>query len=153
MHHADGRVVSNFIVQALKGEPITVFGSGEQTRSFCYIDDLVGGLIALMATGPQVTGPVNLGNPSEFTIRALAEKVVAMTGSGVPIEARPLPSDDPRQRKPDIAKARDLLGWEPSVPLDAGLARTIAFFRGRLQELGLGREHQVAEGRSPERRD
>jgi UDP-glucuronate decarboxylase len=128
MHPNDGRVVSNFIVQALKGEPITLYGDGAQTRSFCYVDDLVEGFLRLMATGEQVTGPINLGNPGEFTIRELAEKVIALTGSKSRLEHRPLPSDDPRQRQPDIAKAREILKWEPTVPLEHGLARTIAYF-------------------------
>ncbi|WP_299361685.1 UDP-glucuronic acid decarboxylase family protein [uncultured Paracoccus sp.] len=135
MHHADGRVVSNFIVQALTGEPITIYGQGQQTRSFCYIADLVDGMVRLMETGPEVTGPVNVGNPAEFTIRALAEAVLAKTGSCSEIVLRPLPADDPKQRRPDISLARELLGWEPAVPLDPGLDRTIAYFRDRLQEL------------------
>jgi UDP-glucuronate decarboxylase len=128
MHPNDGRVVSNFIVQALKGEPITLYGDGAQTRSFCYVDDLVEGFLRLMATGDEVTGPINLGNPGEFTIRELAEKVIALTGSRSQLEHRPLPSDDPRQRQPDIALAREALGWEPTIPLEHGLTRTIAYF-------------------------
>ena len=128
MHPNDGRVVSNFIVQALKGEPITVYGEGRQTRSFCYVDDLVDGFLALMASPPDFTGPVNLGNPGEFTIRELADKVIAMTGSRSRIEFRPLPSDDPTQRQPDIALARERLGWQPKVALEEGLARTVAYF-------------------------
>jgi len=135
MHHADGRVVSNFIVQALQGEPITIYGDGSQTRSFCYVDDLVEGFLRLMDTGPDVTGPINLGNPGEFTIRELAEKVIAMTGSRSTLEFRDLPADDPRQRQPDIAKARETLGWEPTVPLEDGLKHTIDYFRNRLSEL------------------
>jgi UDP-glucuronate decarboxylase len=129
MHPADGRVVSNFIVQALKGQPITIYGDGSQTRSFCYVDDLIAGMIALMETGPEVTGPVNIGNPGEFTIRELATKVIEMTGSGSHLVEEPLPADDPRQRKPDISLARQLLGWEPRVALDEGLGRTIDYFR------------------------
>ncbi|HWT15108.1 MAG TPA: UDP-glucuronic acid decarboxylase family protein [Patescibacteria group bacterium] len=128
MHPNDGRVVSNFIVQALKNEPITIYGEGLQTRSFCYVDDLIDGFIRLMATDASVTGPINLGNPGEFTIRELADKVIALTGSSSRIEARPLPPDDPKQRQPDITRARDQLGWEPKVDLDAGLRSTIAYF-------------------------
>ncbi len=128
MHPNDGRVVSNFIVQALKGEAITLYGEGQQTRSFCYVDDLVEGFLRLMATGDEVTGPINLGNPGEFTIRALAEKVVEMTGTRSRIEYRPLPQDDPQQRQPDISKAKAVLGWEPAIHLEEGLQRTIAYF-------------------------
>jgi UDP-glucuronate decarboxylase len=128
MHPNDGRVVSNFIVQALKGEPITLYGEGQQTRSFCYVDDLVEGFLRLMDTADTVTGPINLGNPGEFTIRALAEKVIALTGAKSKIEHRPLPADDPQQRQPDIAKAREALGWQPTIGLDEGLTRTIAYF-------------------------
>jgi UDP-glucuronate decarboxylase len=135
MHHADGRVVSNFIVQALSGQPITIYGEGQQTRSFCYVSDLVEGMIRLMETGPEVTGPVNVGNPSEFTIRELAEAVLAKTGSRSEVALRDLPADDPKQRRPDISLAKGLLGWEPTVPLDQGLDRTIAYFRERLREL------------------
>jgi UDP-glucuronate decarboxylase len=132
MHPNDGRVVSNFIVQALKGEPITIYGDGSQTRSFCYVDDLVEGLLRLMATGDGVTGPMNLGNPREFTILKLAEMVIEQTGSKSTIERRPLPSDDPKQRRPDITLAKDALsGWEPSTPLEMGLRKTIAYFRDR----------------------
>jgi len=130
MHPNDGRVVSNFIVQALRGEEITVYGDGRQTRSFCYVDDLVDGLVRLMQTESGFTGPVNLGNPVEFTIRELAEKVISMTGSGSGIVSKPLPSDDPTQRQPDIGLAKERLGWEPSIMLEAGLARTIDYFRG-----------------------
>lgn len=129
MHPADGRVVSNFIMQALRGEPITIYGDGSQTRSFCYVDDLVGGLIALMESRPDLTGPVNLGNPNEFTVRELAQKVMELTGSGSELVEEPLPPDDPRQRQPDIGKARSELGWTPTVPLDEGLAKTIAYFQ------------------------
>jgi UDP-glucuronate decarboxylase len=128
MHPNDGRVVSNFIVQALRNKDITVYGDGDQTRSFCYVDDLVDGLIRLMDTGDDVVGPVNLGNPGEFTIRQLAEQVIEITGSASKIVHRPLPTDDPRQRKPDISKAQELLDWHPTVPLRDGLTRTIAYF-------------------------
>ena len=128
MHPNDGRVVSNFIVQALKGEPITLYGEGNQTRSFCYVDDLVEAFIRFMGTGDEVTGPINLGNPGEFTIRQLAEMVIAETGSKSKIEFRPLPQDDPQQRQPNIARAKEILGWEPTVPLADGLRKTIAYF-------------------------
>jgi len=129
MHPNDGRVVSNFVVQALRGEELTVYGDGSQTRSFCYVDDLVEGLIRLMDAPDAVTGPVNIGNPGEFTIRQLAEKVIAMTGSSSSLTFRPLPQDDPLQRRPDIARAQEHLGWQPTVPLDQGLQRTVAYFR------------------------
>jgi UDP-glucuronate decarboxylase len=129
MHPADGRVVSNFIMQALAGEPITIYGDGSQTRSFCYVDDLIAGLVALMETGPEVTGPTNIGNPVEFTVRELAEKVIALTGSASKIIQEPLPQDDPRQRQPDISKAKRELGWEPSIPLEDGLVKAIDYFR------------------------
>ena len=129
MHPNDGRVVSNFVVQALKGEPITVFGEGSQTRSFCYVDDLVEALIRIMATAGEFTGPVNIGNPGEFTILELAQKVIALTGSKSTIVFHPLPSDDPTQRKPDITLAKSVLGWDPGVGLEAGLLKTIEYFR------------------------
>lgn len=132
MHTADGRVVSNFIMQALRNEPITIYGDGGQTRSFCYVDDLVAGLIALMESPEDVTGPVNLGNPSEFTIRQLADKVIELTGSRSQVVEAPLPMDDPRQRQPDIGKARRELGWEPKVALEEGLVATIEYFSGQL---------------------
>jgi UDP-glucuronate decarboxylase len=138
MHPNDGRVVSNFIVQALRNEPITLYGDGSQTRSFCYVDDLIEGLIRLMESPPDFTGPVNLGNPAEFTIRELAEMVLRLTGSRSRIVFRPLPADDPRQRQPDITLARSRLGWEPKVPLEEGLRRTIAYFRELLQEEEVG---------------
>ena len=128
MHPNDGRVVSNFIVQALKNDPITLYGEGLQTRSFCYVDDLVEGILRLMATGDDVTGPINIGNPGEFTIRALAEKVVAMTGSSSKITYMPLPSDDPQQRQPNITKAQAILNWEPTIALEQGLEKTIGYF-------------------------
>jgi UDP-glucuronate decarboxylase len=132
----DGRVVSNFVVQALKGEDITVYGSGDQTRSFCYVDDLVDGMVRFMEdTSDDFIGPMNLGNPAEFTIRELAETVIDLTGSGSKIISRPLPSDDPMQRKPDIGLAREKLGWEPHTDLRAGLARTIEYFESELRSL------------------
>ena len=131
MHPDDGRVVSNFIMQALKGEDITIYGDGTQTRSFCYVDDLIDGLLRFMDTTAEHTGPINLGNPGEFTILELAEMVIRQVGSSSRIIFRPLPSDDPRQRRPDISKARALLGWEPTIPLDEGLCRTIRYFRDR----------------------
>jgi UDP-glucuronate decarboxylase len=136
MHPNDGRVVSNFIVQALKGEPITIYGNGEQTRAFCFVDDLVEGFLRLMAASDDVTGPINLGNPVETTVRELAETIIAMTGSRSKIESRPLPVDDPTQRCPDISRARNLLDWEPRVPLATGLERTIAYFNRLLSERG-----------------
>jgi UDP-glucuronate decarboxylase len=134
MHPSDGRVVSNFIVQALCGEPITIYGDGSQTRSFCYVDDLVEGLLRLMETADEVTGPINLGNPTEFTMCELAEEVLRQTGSASRIVYRRLPSDDPRQRRPVIEKAQlHLNGWAPATPLDEGLARTITYFRSVLK--------------------
>jgi dTDP-glucose 4,6-dehydratase len=148
MRPDDGRVVSNFIVQALCGEPLTIYGQGDQTRSFTYVDDLIEGIVRLLLhqeTGPSSASdatpdgppdihlPVNIGNPVEFTVAELAEKVLAMTGSASPLEHRPLPTDDPRVRKPDISRARSLLGWEPKVPLQEGLERTIPYFRESLQ--------------------
>jgi UDP-glucuronate decarboxylase len=132
MAENDGRVVSNFILQALKGEPITLYGTGEQTRSFCYVDDLVEGLIRLM-DADGITDPVNLGNPGEFTMRQLAEMTCRLCGSNSEIEMRPLPQDDPTRRRPDISRARALLGWQPHIPLEQGLARTIADFTARLE--------------------
>jgi UDP-glucuronate decarboxylase len=128
MHPSDGRVVSNFVVQALKGEPITIFGDGEQSRSFCYVDDLVEAFIRFMATDDEETGPLNLGNPGEFTIRELAELVIEMTGSTSKLKSEPLPSDDPRQRQPDISQAKKLLDWEPKTSLREGLVPTIKYF-------------------------
>ena len=129
----DGRVVSNFIVQALRGEPLTIYGDGSQTRSFCYVDDLVGGLIALMENKSDETGPVNLGNPGEFTMLELADLVLELTGSSSKVEHRPLPQDDPKQRQPQIDKAKKVLGWEPKVPLKEGLVKTIAYFDQKLK--------------------
>ena len=134
MHPNDGRVVSNFIVQALRGEDITIYGEGQQTRSFCYVDDLLDGMVRLMETGDDVTGPINIGNPNEFTIRQLAERVIALTGSSSKLVFQPLPSDDPRQRKPDITLAGKTLGWKPTIELDEGLRHTIAYFDGLLAE-------------------
>ena len=131
MRPRDGRVVSNFIVQALQGEPLTVYGHGEQTRSFCYVDDLIEGIVRLFERGTEE--PTNVGNPNEYTVRQLAERVLALTGSKSPIVERPLPTDDPKVRKPDITRARATLGWEPKVSLDDGLRRTIDYFRGIIQ--------------------
>ena len=128
MHQNDGRVVSNFIVQALKGEPVTIYGDGSQTRSFCYVDDLVSGLITLMEAPDDVIGPINLGNPAEFTIDELAQQVITMTGSSSPVETQALPQDDPVQRCPDIGRANTLLDWQPAVSLEEGLRRTIDYF-------------------------
>jgi UDP-glucuronate decarboxylase len=132
MHPNDGRVVSNFIVQAFRNKDITIYGDGMQTRSFCYVDDLVEGLIGLMETNDETVGPVNLGNPEEFTIRQLAEIVVEITGSVSKIVHRPLPTDDPKQRQPEISKAQELLGWRPTVPLREGLTKTAAYFEDLL---------------------
>jgi UDP-glucuronate decarboxylase len=128
MHPNDGRVVSNFIVQALLGRDITVYGEGSQTRSFCYVDDLIDGLVRLMSTRPEVTGPVNVGNPTEFSILELARQVIDMVGSQSRIIHRPLPENDPKQRQPDISRAQDLLGWQPQIALKDGLTRTIKYF-------------------------
>ena len=129
MHPQDGRVVSNFVLSALRGEPLTLYGDGEQTRSFCYVDDLVDALLLMMGTPAEVTGPVNLGNPGEFTIRQLAELVAELTGGGSGISYLPLPTDDPVRRRPDITRAGELLGWKPTIELAEGLRRTIAYFR------------------------
>jgi UDP-glucuronate decarboxylase len=134
MHPNDGRVVSNFIVQALLGRDITVFGDGLQTRSFCYVDDLIDGLIRLMNTPDTVTGPINIGNPTEFTILELASKIIALTGSRSRIVHRPRPQDDPQQRRPDISKANDVLGWSPQTPLADGLVRTVEYFEALLRD-------------------
>ena len=136
-HPNDGRVVSSFIVQALLNQDITVFGDGEQTRSFCYVDDLIRGLVSLMETQPDVIGPVNLGNPDEFTMRQLAELVLDLTGSRSKIVHRPLPQDDPRQRKPDISEAERVLGWRPAVALKEGLTKTIPYFEELLSREGI----------------
>ena len=134
MHPNDGRVVSNFIVQALKGENITIYGDGNQTRSFCYVDDLIEAMLRMMDTPKDMTGPINIGNPKEFTIRELAELVIELTGTKARIVFEPLPSDDPRQRQPDIAKAKEVLGWEPTTQLRGGLVKTIAYFAKLLSE-------------------
>ena len=134
MHPNDGRVVSNFILQALKNEPITLYGQGSQTRSFCYVDDLVEGLVLLMNYPADLTEPVNLGNPAEITIKQLAEEIISLTGSRSRLEHRPLPEDDPRQRCPDIGRAKERLNWQPRVPLKTGLERTIAYFERLLAE-------------------
>jgi len=133
MHPNDGRVVSNFIMQALRGKPITLHGDGSQTRSFCYVDDLVDGLMRLMATDDTVTGPINLGNPAEVTIKQLAQAVIELTGSSSKLELRPLPPDDPRQRQPEIGRAHEILGWEPHTTLREGLVKTIAYFDALLR--------------------
>lgn len=132
MHPNDGRVVSNFIIQALKGEPLTVYGDGTQTRAFCYVDDLIDGLVRLMDTPDDFTGPVNLGNPQEMTMVQIARRIIELSGSTSQIEYRPLPADDPVRRCPDITLARAALGWQPATPLDQGLVHTIAYFRERL---------------------
>ena len=134
MHPKDGRVVSNFILQALRGEDITIYGEGDQTRSFCYRDDLIRGMMALMATPPEITGPINVGNPGEFTIRQLAEMTIELTNSSSKLVFRPLPQDDPKRRRPDITKAKAILGWEPTTPLREGLAHTIAYFADLLDK-------------------
>jgi UDP-glucuronate decarboxylase len=128
MHPRDGRVVSNFIMQSLQGENITIYGDGSQTRSFCYVDDLIEGMLRMMNTPPEVTGPVNIGNPAEFSIRELAETIIELTSSSSQLVFKPLPSDDPRQRKPNITKAMAILGWKPKIELRDGLVRAIAYF-------------------------
>ncbi len=133
MHPNDGRVVSNFIVQALKNESITIYGDGTQTRSFCYVDDLIRGLMSLMNSPDDVTGPINIGNPGEFTMLELARKIIALSGSQSKLEFKPLPADDPRQRQPDITLAKKVLNWQPTIDLDAGLARTVAYFKALLE--------------------
>ena len=148
MHPADGRVVSNFVIQALHNQDITIYGEGNQTRSFCYVDDLVDGLMRLMATSEDVTGPINLGNPVEFTIRQLAELVIELTGSSSKIVYSPLPEDDPRQRCPNIGLAQELLAWTPKVQLREGLTKTIAYFEDLLSS---DANSQLASGRSEKR--
>ncbi|WP_235942367.1 UDP-glucuronic acid decarboxylase family protein [Yersinia thracica] len=133
MHPNDGRVVSNFIVQALRGEDITIYGDGLQTRSFCYVDDLIDGFIRMMATSSEVTGPINIGNPVEFTIKELAETVLRMVGGKSKLIFNPLPQDDPKQRQPNITQAQKILGWEPEIRLEKGLEKTIAYFRKALE--------------------
>jgi UDP-glucuronate decarboxylase len=137
MHPNDGRVVSNFIVQALLGRDITVYGDGSQTRSFCYVDDLVDGLMRLMASPADVTGPINLGNPDEYSMLQLASVIIDLTGSKSKIVHRPIPQDDPRQRRPDISKAQEFLGWSPSCKLRDGMQRTIDYFEDLLRDPGL----------------
>jgi UDP-glucuronate decarboxylase len=137
MHPNDGRVVSNFIVQALLGRDITIYGDGAQTRSFCYVDDLIDGLVRLMGSPDSTVGPINIGNPVEFSMLQLATTILELTGSHSQIVHRPLPQDDPRQRQPNIAKAQDLLGWKPTTPLKEGLTKTIAYFEGLLREPGI----------------
>jgi UDP-glucuronate decarboxylase len=132
MHPHDGRVVSNFIVQALRNDAITIYGDGKQTRSFCYVNDLVNGLMSLMNSTDEVTGPINLGNPGEFTMLELAEKVIAISGSTSKLNFMPLPADDPKQRQPDITLAKTILQWQPTIALDEGLTKTIAYFRDLL---------------------
>ncbi len=132
MHPNDGRVVSNFIVQALRNDPITIYGDGKQTRSFCFVNDLVNGLMSLMNSPDEVTGPINLGNPGEFTMLELAEKVIALSGSKSKLNFMPLPADDPKQRQPDITMAKNILHWQPTIALDEGLTKTIAYFRDLL---------------------
>jgi UDP-glucuronate decarboxylase len=134
MHPNDGRVVSNFILQALRNEDITLYGDGNQTRAFCFVDDLIEGFIRLMATGPDITGPMNIGNPHEIPVRELAERIIRLTGASSRIVHRPLPEDDPLQRCPDITMAQNVLGWQPTVELDAGLARTVTYFEQMLAE-------------------
>jgi UDP-glucuronate decarboxylase len=134
MHPNDGRVVSNFIVQALIGEDITLYGDGSQTRAFCFVDDLIEGFIRLMATGSDITGPINIGNPHEIPVSELAQRVVDITGSSSRIVHRPLPQDDPLQRCPDITLAKNVLGWQPTVELDSGLRKTAAYFGQLLAE-------------------
>ena len=136
MHPNDGRVVSNFILQALRNEPLTIYGTGSQTRSFCYVSDLISGLIGLMNTGDEVTGPINLGNPGEFSMRELADMIIRLAGSQSKVTFKPLPPDDPTQRQPDITLAKSVLGWSPKVPIEEGLTKTIEYYRGRLSELG-----------------
>jgi len=137
MHPNDGRVVSNFIVQALRGDDITIYGQGQQTRSFCYVDDLIDGFVRLMKTDGEVTGPINLGNPGEFTMLQLAERVLALTGSRSKLVFRPLPQDDPKQRQPDITQAKEILDWKPHISLDQGLEKTIGYFDALLKEESL----------------
>jgi len=143
-HPNDGRVVSSFIVQALRNQDITIFGQGEQTRSFCYVDDMIRGLVSMMETSPDIVGPINLGNPNELSIRALAELILELTGSHSKIIHRSLPADDPQKRRPDISEAERLLGWRPTTPLKEGLAKTIAYFEGLLAEGKIPRAPSLA---------
>jgi UDP-glucuronate decarboxylase len=147
MHPNDGRVVSNFIVQALKGEDITIYGDGSQTRAFCYVDDLVEAMLRMMATAPEITGPVNIGNPGEFSIRELAALVIELTGTKSKLVSKPLPQDDPKQRRPDISLAKRVLGWEPKIELREGLQKTIEYFDAFLSEEG-GKSKTKSRARS-----
>jgi UDP-glucuronate decarboxylase len=140
MHPNDGRVVSNFIVQALVGNDITIYGDGSQTRSFCYVDDLIDGLVRLIGSPDEVTGPINLGNPTEFTILELASKVIEAIGSRSRVVHRPLPADDPRQRRPDISRAQEILGWSPRTPLAQGLTKTISYFEDLLRDSSIRKQ-------------
>ncbi len=133
MHPNDGRVISNFILQALRGDPITIYGDGSQTRSFCYVDDMVKGLISLMKTRDEVTGPVNLGNPEEYSMLEIAQSILKLTGSRSKIIFQPLPQDDPERRKPDISLAKETLGWSPGVTMEEGLPKTIDYFDNLLR--------------------
>ncbi|MCG6659877.1 SDR family oxidoreductase [Halomonas campisalis] len=146
MHPHDGRVISNFIGQALRGDPITLYGDGRQTRSFCYVDDLIEGLVRMMATGPSVTGPINLGNPAEITVVELAERIRRLTNTAAPLDYQPLPQDDPRQRQPDITLARQVLDWAPEVPLGEGLAATVAYFQEAGADHDVSARHAAAPG-------
>jgi UDP-glucuronate decarboxylase len=144
MLHNDGRVVSNFVVQALRGQPITIYGRGTQTRSFCYVDDMVKALITLMNSSDQVTGPINLGNPAEMTVLDLAQQVIKLSGSTSKIVFRPLPADDPVRRRPDITLAKELLDWVPVVPLSEGLAKTVQYFKASFDEHLVDEDRRVA---------
>jgi UDP-glucuronate decarboxylase len=145
MHPNDGRVVSNFIVQALLNRDITVYGDGKQTRAFCYVDDLIDGLVRLMRTPNEITGPINIGNPQEFTMLDLARDVIDLVGSRSKVVHRPLPEDDPRQRRPDISKAQDVLGWKPHTPLREGMTKTIAYFEEMLKEQSIRKMLQAGQ--------
>lgn len=142
MQENDGRIISNFVTQALAGQPMTVHGDGSQTRSFCYVDDLIRGLIRLMESAPEITGPVNLGNPEELTVRGVADRIAALLGVGARITFKPLPKDDPKRRRPNIQRAKDVLGWQPSTPLDTGLAHTIEYFRALRDSIAASRERK-----------
>ena len=146
MRADDGRIISNLVVQALRNEPLTIYGSGEQTRSFCYVSDLVNGLMALMESGPNPEQPVNIGNPGEFTIAELADMILDLVDTRSTLVHRPLPTDDPQRRRPDITAARELLGWAPKIPLSEGLPRTIAWFA---QDLGLSRRSRLKQDAAP----
>jgi UDP-glucuronate decarboxylase len=146
MHPNDGRVVSNFVVQALKGEDITIYGDGSQTRAFCYVDDLVEAMLRMMATAPEITGPVNIGNPGEFSIRELAALIIELTGTKSKLVSKPLPQDDPKQRRPDISLAKKVLGWEPKIELRQGLVKTIEYFDAFLSEEGSKSKSKARSG-------